>query len=432
MGSPQKIRKLTLAPLVAATYFMVSGGPYGLEELVANQGYQGAIWILLLTPVIWSLPTALMVGELAGAISEEGGYYVWVRRALGPFWGFQEAWLSFVASIFDMAIYPTLFVLYLGRLFPAVASGTPALALGTAMIFACALWNLRGCAAVGRSSVLMGTAMLGPFLLIVLLSGMHAKGAAPPVPAAGWLAGIMVAMWNYMGWDNASTIASEVDRPERTYPLAMLVSVALIAASYILPVWGAQRAGLDPSRWSTGAWVTAGAEIGGHWLAIAIVIGGIVSAVATFNSLVMSYSRLPAALADDGLLPRIFARRDSMTRAPTFAIAFCAAAYMCCLTLGFSRLVLLDVLLYGASLVLEFIALAVLRIREPELRREFRVPGGLAGTVAIGVIPTALLVAALFSLLANDGAKLALGLAPVLAFIGPLLYLFRRRPAAAV
>lgn len=108
--------KLRLIPLVAATYFMVSGGPYGLEELVRDSGYQIALAILLLTPLIWSLPTALMVGELAAAIPCEGGFYIWVRRAMGPFWGFQEAWLSLMASIFDMAAYPTVFVMYLGRI----------------------------------------------------------------------------------------------------------------------------------------------------------------------------------------------------------------------------------------------------------------------------------------------------------------------------
>ena len=99
---------------------MVSGGPYGLEDLVQAAGYRLAIVALLLTPLLWSLPTALMVGELSSAIPEEGGYYVWVRRALGPFWGVQEAWLSLAASVFDMAIYPTLFVLYLGRAWPAM------------------------------------------------------------------------------------------------------------------------------------------------------------------------------------------------------------------------------------------------------------------------------------------------------------------------
>ena len=112
------VRKMGFWPLVASTYFMVSGGPYGLEELV-GRGYGVAILALVITPWVWSVPTAMMVGELASAIPDEGGYYAWVLRALGPFWGFQEAWLSLVASVFDMALYPTLFALYLGRLVPA-------------------------------------------------------------------------------------------------------------------------------------------------------------------------------------------------------------------------------------------------------------------------------------------------------------------------
>ena len=62
-----------------------------------------------------------------------------------------------------------------------------------------------------------------------------------------------------------------------------------------------------------------------------------------------------------------------------------------CLGLGFERLVTIDILLYGASLSLEFIALIVLRVREPELHRPFRVPGGMFGAVAVGIAPMLLL-----------------------------------------
>src|SRR5260370_23942081 len=152
---PPALRKITPLQLIVATYFMVAGGPYGLEDLVKNTGYFAAVVLLLLTPIIWSLPTALMVSELSTAIPAEGGYYAWVRRAMGPFWGFQEAWLSLVASIFDMAIYPTLFVLYLGGLFPSLGTGLPAIAMGAAMIAVCALWSLTGTRGVGGSSVLL-------------------------------------------------------------------------------------------------------------------------------------------------------------------------------------------------------------------------------------------------------------------------------------
>ncbi|MGB7133749.1 MAG: amino acid permease, partial [Acidobacteriaceae bacterium] len=113
---------MRLLPLIAATFFMVSGGPYGIEDIL-GAGYVKGLILLVAVPFVWSLPTALMIGELASALPEEGGFYVWVRRALGPFWGYQEAWLSLAASVFDMAIYPTLFVLYLSRLFPAWTSG---------------------------------------------------------------------------------------------------------------------------------------------------------------------------------------------------------------------------------------------------------------------------------------------------------------------
>ena len=82
----KKSIRLTLWPLVAATFFMVSGGTYGTEDIVHGAGYGKAILILLLTPLLWSLPTAFMIGELSSALPFEGGYYAWVRRAMGNFW----------------------------------------------------------------------------------------------------------------------------------------------------------------------------------------------------------------------------------------------------------------------------------------------------------------------------------------------------------
>src|ERR1043166_4042810 len=73
ISSRKKSVRLTLWPLVAATFFMVSGGTYGTEDIVHGAGYGKAILILLLTPLLWSLPTALMLSELSSALPEEGG-----------------------------------------------------------------------------------------------------------------------------------------------------------------------------------------------------------------------------------------------------------------------------------------------------------------------------------------------------------------------
>jgi amino acid transporter len=204
-------------------------------------------------------------------------------------------------------------------------------------------------------------------------------------------------MWNYMGWDNASTIAGEVDRPQRTYPLAMGGAVALVAVTYVVPIVAVAMTGLDANRWSTGGWAdvartAVGGGAAGGVLAVAITIGGMLGAVGTLNALTMAYSRLPAAMAQDGLLPKVFARRRPQTGAPWVAIFACSAAWALCLGFSFVKLIVLDVLLTGLSILLEFAALVALRIRQPGLPRPYRVPGGLLGAIAVGIPPLALLV----------------------------------------
>ena len=161
---------------------MVAGGPFGLEELIAKVGFKGALVVLAVTPILWSLPTALMVGELGAALPEEGGFYAWVKRALGPFWGFQEAWLSLAASVVDMAIYPTLFVAYLGRLVPWVAAH--GVITSVAFIGACLLWNLRGAGAVGRGATLLAVVLLLPFVVLAAVNLWHAPLSRTPSPTS--------------------------------------------------------------------------------------------------------------------------------------------------------------------------------------------------------------------------------------------------------
>lgn len=392
----KKSVRLTLWPLVAATFFMVSGGTYGTEDIVHGAGYWRAIVILLLTPILWSLPTAFMIGELSSALPYEGGYYAWVRRAMGNFWGFQEAWLSLVASIFDMAIYPTLFVAYLTRLFPWFADGHRGVMVGLAVVVVCALLNIAGVRVVSTTSLWLFFLLSSPFLLVVLLAPykyaalFHAV-TTPTTSKVDMIGGLLIALWNYMGWDNASTIATEVERPQRTYPRAMLLAVLIVALTYIVPVAALWMTGLPSTSWETGSWADIAGMLGGPLLRIGLVVGGMISAFGMFNALVMSYSRLPLAMAQDGMLPKVFAKLQPKTRAPWVAIVVCAVGWAMCLGLGFARLVTIDILLYGSSLTLEFIALIVLRVREPELARPFRVPGGLFGAIAVGVAPVALL-----------------------------------------
>jgi amino acid transporter len=427
--------KMRLLPLVAATYFMVAGGPYGLEDILGSAGYARALLLLLVVPFLWSLPTALMVGELASAIPEEGGFYVWVRRALGGFWGFQEAWLSLAASVFDMAIYPTTFTLYLGRVFPELTAGHRGLALKLAIVLVATLWNLRGAKAVGAGSVRLMVVSLSPFVLLILIAlwrilhnGAHFESMGfSPTRDLG--TALSVTLWNYMGWDNASTIAQEVEEPQRNYPRAMLVSALVVMLVYMLPLLAVWAFGVPSARFSTGAWADAAGLIAGSWLAFAVVIAGSLDGLGTFSALTLTLTRLPYALAEDGLLPAVL-RRVTSRGVPWVSVVLCAVCWALALNLTFERLISIDLVLYGAALLLEFVALAVLRVREPRLPRPFRVPGGLPAAILCGVGPAGLIAFAIYAARSERvGPMPALLFALAVAALGPLVWLMARAGA---
>ncbi|HKE08188.1 MAG TPA: APC family permease [Candidatus Acidoferrum sp.] len=440
---------MTLWPLVAATFFMVSGGTYGTEAIISGAGYGRGILVLLFLPVLWCLPTAFMIGELSSALPQEGGYYAWVRRGMGSFWGFQEAWLSLAASIFDMAIYPTLFVFYLKQMSPWFGERNHGVLAGLFVVVTCAALNLAGIRVVGLTSLWLFFLLSLPFGLVVLLTPakLGSFSGTPETAATGasmgLLGAVLVAMWNYMGWDNASTIAQEVERPQRTYPRAMIAAVILVSLTYVLPFLAVYFTGIPASAFNEdGSWAAIAGQLGGtmmgfEWLRFMVTIGGMMSGFGMFNALVMSYSRLPLAMAKDGMLPKIFGQVTRKNGTPWVAILVLAGCWALCLGLGFRRLVTLDIMLYGAALMLEFVTLVVLRVREPELKRSFRVPGGMAGAVTCGIFPFGLL---LLSLIESDHETIlgmnGLLFGVVIIFAGVLMYYgtgkFRTRFAAEV
>ncbi len=439
-------RRLGMLALGAATFFIVSGGPYGLEEILQAHGYGRGLALLLALPLVWALPVALLVGELGSALPVTGGYYEWVRRALGPFWGLQEAWLSIAYTVVDLALYPTMLAAYLSQLWPWIGGTSDGRAgwwIAVGMIALCTLWNAAGIRAVGFGSEIVGLAVLGPFAVMVAVAlarlpagGVERIAASLHAPAAGagattWAAGLLLALWNYLGWDNTSTFAGEVKDPQRAYPRAMLVGVVLVTAAYVLPVLAAASAGVPASAFTTGSWVLAARSLGGAPLAAFVVAGGAITAVAMFNAILLSWSRLPVALAEDGALPRLLAWRSRRTGAPVPALLLGGVLVSLCIGLKLTELVAIDVLVYGLALLLEFAALVALRVREPGLARPFRVPGGLPGVALLALPPAAILAFAFWKARAEPGAYgiPALALVAIVAAVGPVLWLLGARPS---
>ena len=430
-------RTLTTTALVFVFFFTTSGGAFTMEGLVAAAGPGLALLTLLVIPVIYSIPEALIVAELASALPEEGGYYRWVRRAFGSFWGFQNGWITWLYSLVDMAIYPVLFNTYLAWFFPELSTQAH-WAISLALIWGATAINLRGAFRVGEFSVAAGLFVLTGFAVLAVLALPHATHA-PWMPfvvpgktlGAGLAVALSTALWNYIGWDNASTVQGEVVDASRTYPKALRIALPLVALSYFVPMLPTLAA-TDLSQWKEGAWPAVAVAVGGRagpFVAAWLAIGGMVSAVALFNALLMTYSRIPLALALDGLMPAALAATDARGT-PRRAILVSALFYSVFCLLPFGKLVVADVLLYGAALTLEFLALLALRRREPELRGAFRIPAPWGVVALLAALPT-LVLGVVIALSARDGdlAMPSLIGSAVGIGVGPALYwaMARRR-----
>src|SRR3954464_11853911 len=162
-------RGLNTLSLVFILFFCTSGGPFTTETLIHSVGPGLGLTMLLLVPLIWSLPEVLIVGELASMLPEEGGYYRWVDRAFGRFWAFQNGWLTWMYSLVDMAIYPLLFTQYLRYFIPGLDARFEWL-ISLGVIWGATWINLRGSVNVSRTSIIAGCFIMLGFLVLSVAS----------------------------------------------------------------------------------------------------------------------------------------------------------------------------------------------------------------------------------------------------------------------
>ena len=421
-------RELGLVPLAAVVFFNVSGGPYGIEDVVPSFGPGLSLLLLVLTPLVWSLPVSLVMSELASAMPDEGGYVTWVRRAFGPFWSFQVGWWSWLDSFVDVAIYPALFVEYLKFWWPAMTAGERWL-LALAFIVGLTVLNVLGVRPVGRAAVALAVGVLVPIAALIVV-GLSTVRAVPWVPflaqgqspGAGLGLGLAVVMWNYGGWDTPSTTLGETRRPERAFAAATRVTLPIVVAGYVLPVTVALGAGIDWRTWSTGSLPRIAAGVGGPWLGHAVALGAVLSTIGLFLSLVLTNSRLPFVLARHHQLPAALNRIHERYGTPWVAIVISGAIYAGFAAFSFRELIVLNVWLYSLSLLVELAAFVRLRLAEPALARPSRVRGGAPGMFVVALLPA---LCALLAMATAGWRNTLAGL--VAAATGPALYYALRR-----
>ena len=442
-------RRLNLLALTSIIFFTTCGGAFGLEPLIGAVGPVRALVLILVTPLVWSLPAALMAAELTTLMPEEGGYYVWVREAFGPFCAVQQSWWMMTIAIAWLAMSPVLFVTYLSYFVPALETTANAphvtfvsfsrWGLEVLFIAAGVAVNLRGARDVGSSAKVGAYFVLGSFALFVLVwLKLGSLPASFPEfirrdlasnHAGTLLLGLSYIIYNTSGWENASTYAAEVNEPQRNYPRGLAVALLVLILCYLLPVLAGMCITSEPAIWSSDAgWPAIAQLIGGRWLGGLLAAAGLVSATGLFNAQLLYVSRLPFVLARDGWLPRSFAKSSSVTAVPGTSLLTLAAITAVFAALSFGSLAIIQCVLYAGAMTWEFLAFLIMRIRRPHAHRAFCVSGSWLGMAYVCVTPFAFAMLVVYASLRDwrSFPGQIFVVAPVIAS-GVGLYFMRRR-----
>ncbi len=432
--SKSALRKAGLFYFVWVMFSYCTGGPFGLEDMVTTSGPGITLLFLLFVPFFWSIPVSLVSAELTTAMPVEGGFYRWVRAGFGDLWGFLAGWWNWTASFLLGAVYAVQFADYLGFYFPQLVGWRHhVIAL---IVIALITWiNVRGIQAVGKFATGLELFILLPVLVVTVigLAKWHHNPFVPWIPPHQpkfnvFGIGLALALWLYSGYEQCSTVAEEVDNPQRSYPLALAIVVPMSIAVYFLPTFASLAALGNWQVWHTRYFSDAAALIGGPWLGGWMTVAAVITNIALLNATVLTSTRMPFAMAEDGYLPPGLTRQHPRYRTPWVAIVLSAVVYAFLSVMTLTQLISIYSWLRIATTILTVLAAWQLRRKRPEMNRPFVIPGGRMGLVYAVAAP---LVMSVVAMLGSDrygtiGGMIGLAL-------GPVIYLvFRRKVVGAL
>lgn len=402
--------------LALIAFFVVSGGPVGFEQAVKSGGVALTLIGLIVFPILWALPAALMTAELSTMMPQNGGFVIWCERAFGTFGGWMNGYNSIISSLFDIALYPALFISYMGEIFEI----TPLLKwiIIVLVVAVVVFLNIYGVELVGSASGFFVCFIMLPFL--VMFFGVLFQGQMKPwvwtrfSKTISWRVYINIMFWNFSGWDNLGCIAGEVQNPRETYPRAVMMAIVFTVITYLIPTLAGSSIDENFSNWDDGHFSAIGSMYFdglGHWISIAAGV----SSLGIFNATMASLARAVWKMADFRMLPSFFGKtkRGMVPVNSIFALGFCTIFLS---QLDFEKLVEIDNFIYGFSLFLEKVAFIYLRYTEPQARRPYVIPGGLPVAWIVTIFPTALIFY-MMSLATWEVIFLGLGLNVIFAFL---------------
>jgi len=424
-----KLRHIGLASFVAVLYAYCAGGPFGFEAMVSTSGPGMALLFILVIPLLFSVPMALATAEMSSAMPVEGGFYRWTRAAFGDFWGFQCGWWNWTGTFLITGAYGVQLADTVARVLP-VHNRFQHWVIAFAFIVLVGLLNFLGIRLVGMVTMVLLLLQMAPVAVFTYFGFTHAHFN----PFHPWMpphhpwrevygVGLALGLWIYSGYEQLSTVIEEVEDPARNFPHGLAIVVPLAVISFFLPVAAALTAVGNWQKWQTGYMVTAARSVGGPWLQLAMFGAAAICAFILLDSTILSVTRIPFTMSEDGYLHHSLARLNARFGTPARAILLSVISSAVLAFWNLTQLIAIYAWLRAATSMLTLLSLWRLRLLAPGLKRQFVVPGGTVGMAAVVLIPISLFAWALIN---SDPSATKWGLAWLV--VGPVAYLLLRAP----
>ena len=392
----QNLRRIGLVPFVAVLFAYCAGGPFELESMISSSGPGLGLTFLLIVPLLFSVPIALATAEMTTLMPVEGGFYRWSRAALGDFWGFQCGWGNWTGTFLMSASYGVGMADYLEFWFP-MHSRVEHWAVAFIFLVVVACLNVLGVHLVSKLTLILLFLMSIPVAVFVVEGFHHARFNPfhPFFPTdrpwqGAFGVGLAIALWSYAGYEQLSTVIEEVENPSRNFPIGLAIVVPMAIGIYVVTMAAGLAALGNWKEWETGYLVTAARLIGGNTLGTAIFVAAVICLFVLLDSTMLSVTRIPLAMAEDGYLhpalAEVSARFGTPVRSIVLSTVFCAALAI------FTVPQLIGVYAWTrmATSIETVISFWQLRRRYPDAPRSFRVSGGVVGAALIVLAPTLL------------------------------------------
>ena len=388
-------RRLTLWSAIAVVTGSTIGSgifrtPASVAQLIGDAPLFLLAWII---GGVLALCGALTYGELAAAFPRSGGIYVYIRESFGEIpaflFGWAEVWIIRPGAFGAIGITAAAYTLRTLGYDPAVPVGPlrAEQAVGALYIIIVALVNYYGIhrgAVLQNISTVLKVAALAALVLLGLTLGNSAHQSTTnalsqhaAVGISPFLLALVSILWAYDGWADLSFVGGEVKDPQRILPRALLLGTVLVVVLYLAA--NLAYVILIPMKLMQSAELVAADVASLLFGSIGVILISAVIAISTFGTLngaMMTAPRIFFAMAEDDLFPKVIARVDPVSQAPTNAILMTAGMGVIFISIRtFTDLANQFIIGIWPFYALAVLAVFILRKKKPSMERPYRVWG---------------------------------------------------------